>query len=69
MAGRLNGTLNVGVTSNPVQRAWHHKQGAVGGCTRKAAESAVTREKHFSTRKSLEDKMDRAKQSRVERSS
>jgi hypothetical protein len=35
MAGRANGMLYVGATSNPVQRAGHHKQGVVEGFTRK----------------------------------
>ena len=60
MASRRNGTLYIGVTSNLVQRVWHHKQGMVEGFTRKygvkmlvyfepheTAESAITREKQL----------------------
>jgi putative endonuclease len=60
MASRRNGTLYIGVTSNPVQRVWHHKQDVVEGFTRKygvkmlvhfepheTAESAITREKQI----------------------
>ncbi len=35
MASRRNGTLYIGVTSNLVQRVWHHKQDVVEGFTRK----------------------------------
>ena len=31
LASRPNGTIYVGVTSNPVQRVWHHKNGFVMG--------------------------------------
>jgi len=31
MAGRPNDALYIGVTSNPVQRAGHHKEGVVEG--------------------------------------
>ena len=60
MASRRNGTLYIGVTSNPAQRVWYHKQGVVEGFTRKydvkmlvyfepheTAESAITREKQL----------------------
>ena len=60
MASRRNGTLYIGVTSNLVQRVWHHKQGMIEGFTRKygakmlvyfepheTAESAITREKQL----------------------
>ena len=60
MASRRNGTLYIGVTSNLVQRVWHHKQDVVEGFTRKygvkmlvyfepheTAESAITREKQL----------------------
>ena len=60
MASRRNGTLYVGVTSNPAQRVWHHKEGVVEGFTKKygvkilvyfephkTAESAITREKQL----------------------
>jgi putative endonuclease len=60
MASRRNGTLYIGVTSNLVQRVWHHKEGAVEGFTRKygvkllvyfepheTADSAITREKQL----------------------
>jgi len=60
MANRRNGTLYVGVTSNLVQRAWHHKEDVVEGFTKKygvkmlvyfepheTAESAITREKQL----------------------
>jgi len=35
MGGRSNSTLYVGLTSDPVPRAWHYKQGAVEEFTRK----------------------------------
>ena len=35
MASRRNGTLYTGVTSNLVQRAWQHREGLVGGFTRR----------------------------------
>ncbi len=35
MASRRNGTLYVEVTSNLVQRVWHHKQDLVEGFTRR----------------------------------
>jgi len=57
-ASRRNGTLYIGVTSNLVQRVWHHKQNVVEGFTDKydvkmlvyfeshaTAESAIAREK------------------------
>ena len=60
MASRRNGTLYIGVTSNLVQRVWHHKQDLVEGFTSKyrvkmlvyfepheTAESAITREKQL----------------------
>ena len=60
MASRRNGTLYIGMTSNLVQRVWHHKQGVVEGFTSKyavkmlvyfepheTAEFAVTREKQL----------------------
>ena len=60
MASRRNGALYIGVTSNPVQRVWHHKQDVVEGFTRKygvkmlvyfepheTAESAITGEKQL----------------------
>ncbi len=60
MASRRNGTLYVGVTSDLVQRVWHHKEGVVEGFTSKyavkmlvyfepheTAESAITREKQL----------------------
>ncbi len=58
LASRRNGTLYVGVTSNPVQRIWQHKNDLADGFTRKYAihdlvwfelhetmESAIGREK------------------------
>ena len=33
MANKPNGTLYVGVTSNLVQRVWHHKNGTAEGFT------------------------------------
>jgi putative endonuclease len=35
LASRRNGTLYVGVTSDPVRRIWEHKQDLVEGFTRK----------------------------------
>lgn len=58
MAGRPNGTLYVGVTSNLLQRVWQHKNNAVEGFTQRyqvhllvwfetheTMESAIAREK------------------------
>ena len=58
LAGRRNGTLYIGVTSNLVQRVWQHRDGAVPGFTRRyhvhdlvwfemheSMESAIRREK------------------------
>ena len=60
MASRRNGTLYIGVTSNPAPRIWLHKHGLVEGFTKKyevkmlvyfephqTAESAITREKQL----------------------
>jgi len=60
LANKRNGTLYVGVTSDLVQRVWHHKQDFVSGFTRQngvhllvyyqQAEdmlSAITREKQI----------------------
>jgi putative endonuclease len=57
-ASKRNGTLNIGETSNLVQRVWQHKQDAVEGFIRKygvkmlvyfeshdTADSAIAREK------------------------
>jgi len=35
MANHRNGTIYVGVTSNLVQRAWHHREGAGDGFTKR----------------------------------
>ena len=35
MASKRNGTLYIGVTSNLLQRVWHHKQGLVEGFTKR----------------------------------
>lgn len=35
LASKRNGTLYVGVTSDPIKRIWEHKQDAVAGFTRK----------------------------------
>ena len=58
LAGKRNGTLYVGVTSNLVQRLWQHKNDLVEGFTKRyrvhtlvwyelheVMESAITREK------------------------
>ncbi len=60
LAGKPNGTLYVGVTSDLVKRAWEHRQGFVEGFTKKYgvkrlvyyevhdnAENAITREKRI----------------------
>lgn len=60
MASRVNGAIYVGVTSNLVQRVYHHKEGLTEGHTKKynikllvyyemheAAESAIIREKQL----------------------
>ena len=35
MASKRNGTLYTGVTSNPIQRVWQHRNGLVGGSTKR----------------------------------
>ena len=35
LASKRNGTLNIGVTSNLIQRIWQHKQKLIGGFTKK----------------------------------
>ena len=35
LASRRNGTMYTGVTRNPIQRIWQHKQGRVRGFTKK----------------------------------
>ena len=35
LASRRNGTLYVGVTSNPPQRLWQHRDGVVDGFTKR----------------------------------
>jgi len=58
LASRRNGTLYVGVTSDPIQRIWQHKNGFIEGFTRQhrvnrlvwfelhiTMEAAITREK------------------------
>ena len=35
LASKRNGTLYVGVTSDPVQRIWQHKNGLVEGFTKR----------------------------------
>ncbi|MDE0196344.1 MAG: GIY-YIG nuclease family protein [bacterium] len=60
LAGKRNGTLYVGVTSNLVGRVWQHKNGSLGGFTEKyrvhllvwyephpTMESAIRREKQI----------------------
>ncbi|MFZ5867547.1 MAG: GIY-YIG nuclease family protein [Thermodesulfobacteriota bacterium] len=60
LASQRNGTLYTGVTSNLVQRIWHHKENLLDGLTKKygvkelvhfevhdTAESAMTREKQI----------------------
>jgi putative endonuclease len=60
LAGKRNGTLYTGVTSDLVKRVWQHKTDLVGGFTQKynvknlvyyeahqKAESAITREKRI----------------------
>jgi putative endonuclease len=60
LASQRNGTLYVGVTSNPVQRIWQHKEGVAEGFAKKygvkllvwhefhaTMESAITREKQI----------------------
>ena len=58
LASRRNGTLYVGVTSDPIQRIWQHKNGFIEGFTQQhrvhrlvwfelhiTMEAAITREK------------------------
>ena len=60
LASKKNGTLNIGVTSNLIQRIWQHKNNQVEGFTEKYSvhflvyfeqhemmESAITREKQM----------------------
>ena len=60
LANRRNGTLYTGVTSNLVQRAWHHREGIVNGFSEEhavkllvwyerheTAYEAITREKQI----------------------
>jgi putative endonuclease len=60
LAGKRNGTLYTGVSSDLVKRVWQHKHGKVEGFTQKynvknlvyyelhqTAESAITREKRI----------------------
>ena len=35
VTNRPNGTLYVGVTSNLSRRAWEHREGVTGGCTKR----------------------------------
>ncbi|MEA1014331.1 GIY-YIG nuclease family protein [Sphingosinicella sp. LY1275] len=35
MASRRNGTLYIGVTSDLAKRAWEHREGLIGGFTRR----------------------------------
>jgi putative endonuclease len=35
MTNRPNGTLYVGVTADPVRRVWEHREGLVGGFTKR----------------------------------
>ena len=46
MASRRNGTLYTGVTSDPVQRVWQHKEGRVGFTARYACKMLVWYEIH-----------------------
>ena len=60
LASIPNGTIYIGVTSNPVQRVWQHKSGFVDGFTKKydvdrlvwyetppTMEAAITRERQL----------------------
>ena len=60
LANKRNGTLYIGVTSNPVQRVWQHKEKQIEGFTKRynvdklvwyechpTMESAITREKQI----------------------
>ncbi len=60
MASRRNGTFYAGVTSNLVQRAWQHREGAADGFTKRygcktlvwfemaeTMEAAISREKQI----------------------
>ena len=37
MASKRNGTLYIGVTSSLIHRAWQHREGIVGGFTKRYA--------------------------------
>ena len=60
VANKRNGTLYTGVTSKPVQRVWQHREGVVGGFTKRydckrlvwfeladTMEAAIAREKQI----------------------
>jgi putative endonuclease len=60
LASRRNGTLYVGVTSDPVRRIWEHREGIVPGFTKRygvktlvyyelhaTMDAAITREKQI----------------------
>jgi putative endonuclease len=60
MASKRNGTLYTGVTSNLIQRVWHHREGVVDGFTKRynckmlvwyeiaaAMDGAIAREKQI----------------------
>ena len=81
LASRRDGTLYVGVTGDLVRRVYEHRNGLVAGFTKKYGvkrlvyfeeypepRTAIQREKKYQTLVSrLEDKIDRARESRLAR--
>ncbi len=58
MSNHLNGTLCIGVTSDPIKRVWQHRTGAVSGFT---ARYALKRLVYFEAHDSIEAAIRREK--------
>lgn len=59
LASQRNGTLYIGVTSDPIKRVWEHKHGAVEGFTRKYRVHALV---YFEQHARMEEAIVREKQ-------